>query len=61
MRRFWISAGFSLLFMAILSVCLFANAEVYSGDCGANGDNVKWAFDTETGVLAISGEGDEGL
>ena len=35
-----------------------ASATVYSGDCGAQGDNVRWSLDTETYVLTISGEGD---
>ena len=33
------------------------NAEVYSGNCGDNGDNVKWTLDTETGLLSITGSG----
>ena len=32
-------------------------ASVYEGDCGADGDNVQWAFDDETGVLTITGSG----
>ncbi len=35
-----------------------ADAATYSGACGAEGDNVTWSFDTDTGVLTISGEGD---
>lgn len=31
--------------------------EVYSGTCGADGDNLTWTIDTETGVLQISGTG----
>ena len=31
--------------------------EVYSGSCGANGDNLTWTLDTSTGVLEISGTG----
>ncbi len=31
-----------------------ASAETYSGSCG---DNVNWSFDTETGVLDITGTG----
>ena len=34
-----------------------ADAATYSGSCGADGDNVKWSLDTDTGVLNISGTG----
>ena len=45
--------------VALVIVCaLGVNAEIVSGNCGANGDNVKWEFDTESGVLTISGQGD---
>lgn len=30
----------------------------YAGDCGANGDNVTWNFDPDSGVLTIEGSGD---
>ena len=33
-------------------------AEVVGGECGAEGDNVTWSLDTETGVLTISGTGE---
>ena len=37
---------------------LLANAEDnYSGTCGAEGDNLDWTLDTNTGVLTISGTG----
>lgn len=35
-----------------------ADAATYSGNCGAEGDNVKWSLDTETGTLTISGTGE---
>ena len=47
----------------LCTVMLFAmpvSAEVVGGDCGAQGDNVKWSLDTETGVLEITGKGDTG-
>ncbi len=31
--------------------------EVYSGTCGADGDNLRWTLDTETRVLQIFGTG----
>ena len=36
---------------------LTSSAVVCSGSCGANGDNVKWSLDTDTGVLNITGTG----
>ncbi|MBQ7381026.1 MAG: leucine-rich repeat domain-containing protein, partial [Clostridia bacterium] len=52
-----------LLFVALITLfttllCLAIGAETYSGECGAEGDNVTWTLDTETGELTISGEGD---
>lgn len=46
--------------MAVLSfaVAMTASAETYSGECGLEGDNLTWTFDTETGVLTIDGEGE---
>ena len=50
------------LFFMLLSALLWGGAatvqaETYSGECGAEGANVTWKFDTETGVLEISGTG----
>ena len=40
---------------ALSIVCAVGvNAEIVSGNCGANGDNVTWEFDNESGVLTIS-------
>ena len=47
---------FSLLIA--MSLAYGVNAEVVSGNCGEDGDNVKWELDTENGVLTISGQGD---
>lgn len=53
------------LLLAVLLVCtllpqtaLFASAETCSGTCGAEGDNLTWSFDPETGELTISGSGE---
>ena len=34
-----------------------ADAATYSGNCGADGSDVKWSLDTSTGVLNITGSG----
>ena len=44
---------FSIL--ALLTVFVSTNAEIYRGSCG---DNVTYTLDTETGLLAIEGTGD---
>ena len=36
---------------------LRASAATYSGNCGADGSNVRWNLNTDTGVLTISGTG----
>ncbi len=50
-----------LLILTMVLLCfalsLVANAQTYNGNCGVNGDNLTWTFDTETGILEISGEG----
>ena len=48
----------TVLLLLSLCICININAEVYTGNCGANGDNVKWTLDTETGLLEIYGSGD---
>ena len=52
----WMSALFALM------LCASVKATVYSGDCGASGDNeptdaVQWSFDTNTGTLTFTGTG----
>ena len=45
------------LFCALLpQISITAHAETLSGSIG---DNVKWALDTDTGLLTIDGEGDK--
>lgn len=41
-----------------MSYGINAYAAVCSGECGANGDNVTWRLNTDTGVLDISGSGE---
>ena len=48
----------AVLVCTVLALCLCANAETYSGTCGASdADSVSWSLDTATGTLAISGTG----
>ena len=46
------------LFFALVASVTMARAEIISGTCGAQGDNLTWEFNTETGVLTISGTGE---
>ncbi len=51
-----------ILFFVLLLGCAemnYVQAEVYSGTCGAAGNeaNVTWELDTETGILDINGTG----
>ena len=59
LRRGLIWLGvFAALFFAVLLLCA-PKAEAYvvdSGNCGADGDNVKWSLDSD-GTLTISGKG----
>ena len=41
----------------MLLFCTFLSAETYNGTCGAQGNNLTWSLDTETGVITISGTG----
>ena len=47
------------LFLAIVASVGTLFAEVYSGNCGAEGDgsNLQWTLDSETGLLSIQGAG----
>ncbi|MBQ5969748.1 MAG: leucine-rich repeat domain-containing protein [Clostridia bacterium] len=60
-RRSLIWLGlFAALFCAVLLLCAAkadAASVVASGDCGKDGDNVKWVLDSD-GVLTISGKGE---
>lgn len=66
-NRIWAFLLFALLLLGTVPsaglaaiadfLSVTAAAESYSGECGADGDNVTWAFDTEIGILRISGSG----
>ena len=51
-----------LLITSMVLLCfavgMTASAATYSGECGAEGNNLTWTLDTETGVLKICGIGD---
>ncbi|MCD7797466.1 MAG: leucine-rich repeat domain-containing protein [Clostridiales bacterium] len=47
--------SFVMLLSVTSSLDLTAFASTYSGTCG---DNVTWLFNTDTGILTISGSGD---
>lgn len=36
---------------------IFLSENVVGGDCGAEGNNVKWSLDLETGILTVNGSG----
>lgn len=52
----------NLFFVAVMAfLCLaltITSSAAYSGTCGAEGDNLTWYIDTDTGTLIIEGEGD---
>ena len=48
----------ALLFCMLPQISLFASAESYSGDYSRdNESSIQWEFDSETGILTISGNG----
>ena len=56
LKRILIFAAFVAALTCLL--CMALNAETYSGTCGAEGDNLTWTLDTDTGVLKIEGKGE---
>jgi len=45
------------IFLCLISNIGMVNAKIVTGDCGENGNNCTYSFDTETGILTISGNG----
>ncbi len=46
----------SIITVVLLSCLTFAvSAKVHTGNCGAEGNNITWSLDTETGILSIVG------
>lgn len=45
------------MLLTMLPMAAFAAGDVYSGTCGASGDNIKWRYDDETHTLYITGTG----
>lgn len=43
--------------LVALLISISIHAEVLSGNCGANGDNLTWTLDTQKGLLKIEGSG----
>ena len=56
-RIFSLILALALLCTLLPQAALTASAETYSGICGAEGDNLTWSLDTETGLLTITGSG----
>ncbi len=48
---------FSITVMCVL-FAVSASAETICGECGKQGDNITWTFDTETKTLTLRGEGE---
>ncbi len=48
----------AILLILLSCCCISAHAEIYSGECGIEGDNVTYTLNTDTGVLEISGTED---
>lgn len=58
MKRFLsIALSVIIVFASPAALPFVADAAVVSGDCGDNGSNVTWSYNTDTGVLTLSGSG----
>ena len=47
-----------VLLLGVYALGGTVSAATYSGNCGADGDNLTWSLNTSTGVLTISGTGE---
>ena len=56
-RLFALLLSFALLLTLLSQLAPQVSAEEYSGTCGAEGDNLLWSFDPESGTLTITGSG----
>ncbi len=56
-RLISIALSAAIVLTALFALPFVSNAAVVSGNCGDNGSNVTWSFDTSTGVLTLSGSG----
>lgn len=56
-RIFAIAMVVILFFLSIPILRMQVSAEIYSGECGIDGDNLTWTLDTSSGVLTIIGDG----
>ncbi len=57
-KKILILSAILIIAICILFFNISAYAVVYTGNCGANGSNVTYNLDTETGILEITGTGD---
>ena len=55
-KKLSLAALLTVLLGALL--CVVISAETYSGECGAEGDNLTWTLDTENGEFTIGGTGE---
>ncbi len=59
MRKIWMALALAVvLSFTVASVMLSAEDVPTSGICGAEGSDLSWSVNTDTGVLTISGTGD---
>ena len=59
MKKNFLKLSLTIITIALLSIafCGIVSAEIYTGDCGLDGDNLTYKLDTSTGILEITGVG----